>query len=61
MAQVLTRRRLRLLVYQESANSIGEQTSSKAGAFIVPAGTEGSAGHSLILCGKWNKPKEHRF
>jgi len=25
--------------------------SSKVGAYIVPAGTEGSVGHSLILCG----------
>ena len=29
----------------------GAVTSSKAGAYIVPAGTEGSAGDSLILCG----------
>jgi hypothetical protein len=29
----------------------GTAISSKVGAFIVPAGTEGSVGHSLILCG----------
>jgi len=29
----------------------GSGTSSKVGAFIVPAGTEGSVGHSIILCG----------
>lgn len=29
----------------------GSAVSTKVGAFIVPAGTEGSVGHSLILCG----------
>jgi hypothetical protein len=29
----------------------GGATSTKVGALIVPAGTEGSVGHSIILCG----------
>ena len=34
-----------------SAVASGAGVSSKVGAFIVPAGTEGSVGHSIILCG----------
>jgi len=34
-----------------SAVASGTGTSRKAGVYIVPAGTEGGTGHSIILCG----------
>jgi len=37
--------------YPGSAVASGSGTSSKVGAFIIPAGTEGSVGHSIIFCG----------
>jgi hypothetical protein len=37
--------------YPGSAVASGTGVSSKSGAFIVPAGTEGSVGHSIIFCG----------